>query len=85
MRNSIISIGFLQKIRKILPLVFGLLLFVGTVQAEMVDTFQFQNEADRVRAISLLVRCDVCNVRTKIWSNPMRRRLTICELKCMKW
>ncbi len=46
MRNSIISIGFLQKIRKILPLVFGLLLFVGTVQAEMVDTFQFQNEAE---------------------------------------
>lgn len=71
MRNSTISTGFLQKIRKILPLVLGLWLFVGTVQAEMVDTFQFQNEADRVRAISLArsLRCLQCQNQNLVESN----------------
>lgn len=61
---------FLQKISQLLPLVLGLLL-VNLVQAEMVDTFQFNNESDRVRAISLArsLRCLQCQNQNLVESN----------------
>lgn len=60
--------SFLQKIWLILPLVFGM---AGTVKADMVDTFQFKNEADRVRAISLArsLRCLQCQNQNLVESN----------------
>ena len=42
---------FLQKITLFLPLVFAV--FSNIAKAEMVDTFQFHNDADRIRAMSL--------------------------------
>ncbi|AWW34190.1 heme lyase NrfEFG subunit NrfF [Mannheimia varigena] len=62
------SRSFFQKTWLILPLVFGL---AGSLQAEMVDTFQFQNEADRVRAISLArsLRCLQCQNQNLVESN----------------
>ncbi|QTM00579.1 heme lyase NrfEFG subunit NrfF [Mannheimia sp. ZY171111] len=60
--------SFLQKIWLILPLVFGM---TAIVQADMVDTFQFKNEADRVRAISLAraLRCLQCQNQNLVESN----------------
>lgn len=60
---------FLQKISRFLPLV---LLFITTIaQAEMVDTFQFKNEEDRVRAIALAksLRCPQCQNQNLVESN----------------
>lgn len=66
MKSSLMR--YLQKIWLILPLVFGM---AAIVQADMVDTFQFKNEADRVRAISLAraLRCLQCQNQNLVESN----------------
>lgn len=55
----------LQKITFFIPLVS---LFA---QAEMVDTFQFRNESDRVRAVALAksLRCPQCQNQNLVESN----------------
>ena len=60
---------FLQKITLFLPLVFAV--FSNIVKAEMVDTFQFHNDADRIRAISLAksLRCPQCQNQNLLESN----------------
>lgn len=64
---------WLQKITVFLPLVFSLIfsLIPTTAQAEMVDTFQFNNEADRLRAIALAksLRCPQCQNQNLVESN----------------
>ncbi|WHP48009.1 heme lyase NrfEFG subunit NrfF [Mannheimia bovis] len=69
MINNLFSL--LQKIAKILPLVFAMSIGINTAQADMVDTFQFKNEADRVRAISLArsLRCLQCQNQNLVESN----------------
>lgn len=69
MINNLFSL--LQKIAKILPLVFAMSVFINTAQADMVDTFQFKNEVDRVRAISLArsLRCLQCQNQNLVESN----------------
>lgn len=56
----------LQKIWLIISLVSATL-----AQAEMIDTFQFRNEADRIRAISLArsLRCLQCQNQNLVESN----------------
>ncbi|MEG9476197.1 heme lyase NrfEFG subunit NrfF [Mannheimia indoligenes] len=63
--------SLLQKIAKILPLVFTMSIGINTAQADMVDTFQFKNESDRVRAISLArsLRCLQCQNQNLVESN----------------
>ncbi|MEG9530406.1 heme lyase NrfEFG subunit NrfF [Mannheimia indoligenes] len=69
MINNLFSL--LQKIAKILPLVFAMSACSNTAQADMVDTFQFKNESDRVRAISLArsLRCLQCQNQNLVESN----------------
>ncbi|MEG9482680.1 heme lyase NrfEFG subunit NrfF [Mannheimia sp. HC-2023] len=69
MINNLFSL--LQKIAKILLLVFAMSIGINTAQADMVDTFQFKNEADRVRAISLArsLRCLQCQNQNLVESN----------------
>lgn len=71
---------FLQKIRFFLPLVISL----GTA-AEMVDTFEFRNEADRVRAVALAksLRCPQCQNQNLVESNAgtaYKLRLEVYEM-----
>lgn len=56
----------LQKIWLIISLISATL-----AQAEMIDTFQFRNEADRIRAISLArsLRCLQCQNQNLVESN----------------
>lgn len=63
--------SLLQKIAKILPLVFTMSICINTAQADMVDTFQFKNAVDRVRAISLArsLRCLQCQNQNLVESN----------------
>ncbi|MDD0823934.1 heme lyase NrfEFG subunit NrfF [Mannheimia sp. AT1] len=70
MKNSGIWL-YLQKIAKMLPLVLGMLCLSYPVQAQMVDTFVFKNEADRVRAVSLArsLRCLQCQNQNLVESN----------------
>ncbi|ACE61758.1 heme lyase NrfEFG subunit NrfF [Actinobacillus pleuropneumoniae] len=70
----------LQKIAFILPLVFSLV-----AKAEMVDTFQFQNETDRVRAVALAksLRCPQCQNQNLVESNATmayKLRLEVYEM-----
>ena len=60
---------FLQKITLFLPLVFAV--FSNIAKAEMVDTFQFHNDADRIRAMSLAksLRCPQCQNQNLLESN----------------
>ena len=64
-------------------LLFAFSLFA---RAEMVDTYQFQNQDDRTRAVELAksLRCPP-NVKTKIWWNLILQLLMTCVLKCTKW
>ena len=50
----------LQKIALILPLVMSVV-----AKAEMVDTFEFHSDADRIRAVALAksLRCPQCQRR----------------------
>ncbi len=69
----------LQKIAFFLPLITGI------VQAEMVDTFQFHNEQDRVRAVALAksLRCPQCQNQNLVESNATtayKLRLEVYEM-----
>lgn len=71
---------FLQKIWLFLPLVLS-----GIAQAEMVDTFQFQRESDRVRAVALAksLRCPQCQNQNLVESNATtayKLRLEVYEM-----
>ncbi|AFU18357.1 heme lyase NrfEFG subunit NrfF [Actinobacillus suis] len=71
---------FLQKIWLFLPLVLS-----GIAQAEMVDTFQFQQESDRVRAVALAksLRCPQCQNQNLVESNATtayKLRLEVYEM-----
>ncbi|MDG4951791.1 heme lyase NrfEFG subunit NrfF [Actinobacillus equuli] len=71
---------FLQKIWLFLPLVLS-----GIVQAEMIDTFQFQRESDRVRAVALAksLRCPQCQNQNLVESNATtayKLRLEVYEM-----
>lgn len=73
---------FLQKIFLFIPLVA---LLGNFVQAEMVDTFQFQHEADRIRAINLAksLRCPQCQNQNLLESNATtayKLRLEVYEM-----
>lgn len=70
----------LQKIWLFLPLVLS-----GIVQAEMIDTFQFQRELDRVRAVALAksLRCPQCQNQNLVESNATtayKLRLEVYEM-----
>ncbi|EFX90929.1 formate-dependent nitrite reductase complex subunit NrfF [Actinobacillus ureae] len=70
----------LQKIWLFLPLVLS-----GIAQAEMVDTFQFQRESDRVRAVALAksLRCPQCQNQNLVESNATiayKLRLEVYEM-----
>lgn len=70
---------FWQKILFFLPLVFNV------AQAEMVDTFQFHNEADRIRAVNLAksLRCPQCQNQNLVESNATtayKLRLEVYEM-----
>lgn len=69
MKSSLMR--FLQKIVLILPLVFGAITFIPQTQAQMVDTFEFKNESDRVRAVALArsLRCLQCQNQNLVESN----------------
>lgn len=69
MKSSLMR--FLQKIVLILPLVFGAITFIPQTQAQMVDTFAFNNESDRVRAVALArsLRCLQCQNQNLVESN----------------
>ncbi|RGE47488.1 cytochrome C biosynthesis protein [Mannheimia granulomatis] len=69
MKSSLIL--YLQKIWLILPLVLGAMLFIPQAQAQMVDTFEFKNESDRVRAVALArsLRCLQCQNQNLVESN----------------
>lgn len=74
---------FLQKMFLFIPLVFALL--GNFTQAEMVDTFQFQYEADRIRAINLAksLRCPQCQNQNLLESNATtayKLRLEVYEM-----
>lgn len=69
----------LQKMWLILPLVSL------NVAAEMVDTFQFQTDADRVRAVALAksLRCPQCQNQNLVESNATtayKLRLEVYEM-----
>ncbi|WP_150538346.1 heme lyase NrfEFG subunit NrfF [Actinobacillus vicugnae] len=71
---------YLQKIWLFLPLVFSLV-----AQAEMVDTFQFQRESDRIRAVALAksLRCPQCQNQNLVESNAAtayKLRLEVYEM-----
>jgi|SRR3712207_4107997 len=71
---------WLQKIWLILPLVWG-----AIAQAEMVDTFEFHNDADRVRAVALgkSLRCPQCQNQNLVESNATtayKLRLEVYEM-----
>ncbi|WGE89570.1 heme lyase NrfEFG subunit NrfF [Actinobacillus arthritidis] len=73
-------IKFLQKMTLILPLIFSM-----PLKAEMVDTFQFHNEADRVRAVALAksLRCPQCQNQNLVESNATtayKLRLEVYEM-----
>ncbi|WGE46806.1 heme lyase NrfEFG subunit NrfF [Actinobacillus equuli] len=70
----------LQKIWLFLPLVLS-----GIAQAEMIDTFQFQRESDRVRAVALAksLRCPQCQNQNLVESNATtayKLRLEVYEM-----
>ncbi|VEI44495.1 formate-dependent nitrite reductase complex subunit NrfF [Actinobacillus equuli] len=63
-----------------LPLVLS-----GIAQAEMIDTFQFQRESDRVRAVALAksLRCPQCQNQNLVESNATtayKLRLEVYEM-----
>lgn len=71
---------FLQKIFVILPLVLA-----HWAQAEMVDTFQFHSDAERVRAVALAksLRCPQCQNQNLVESNATmayRLRLEVYDM-----
>lgn len=71
---------FLQKIAGILPLAIAL-----CTQAEMVDTFQFHSDAERVRAVALAksLRCPQCQNQNLVESNATtayKLRLEVYEM-----
>lgn len=71
---------FLQKIAGILPLAIALY-----SQAEMVDTFQFHSDAERVRAVALAksLRCPQCQNQNLVESNATtayKLRLEVYEM-----
>lgn len=71
--------NFLQKMAFFLPLVSGV------AQAEMVDTFQFHNEQDRIRAVALAksLRCPQCQNQNLVESNATtayKLRLEVYEM-----
>lgn len=62
-----------------------LLLFIGWAQAEMVDTFQFRSDADRIRAVALAksLRCPQCQNQNLVESNATQAyklRLEVYEM-----
>ena len=68
--------------RKIMLLIAML---AGVVQAEMVDTFQFNSEPDRVRAVALAksLRCPQCQNQNLVESNATQAyklRLEVYEM-----
>ncbi|MDY4279797.1 MAG: heme lyase NrfEFG subunit NrfF [[Pasteurella] mairii] len=52
-------------------IIFSLIFFALSAQAEMVDTFQFHNDADRLRAVELAksLRCPQCQNQNLVESN----------------
>lgn len=65
--------------------VIFLLFFACVVRAEMVDTFQFHSEADRVRAVALAksLRCPQCQNQNLAESNATQAyklRLEVYEM-----
>lgn len=69
MKSSLMR--YLQKIWLILPLVMAAMLPITQAQAQMVDTFEFKNESDRVRAVALArsLRCLQCQNQNLVESN----------------
>lgn len=69
MKSSLMR--YLQKIWLILPLVFGAMIAIPQADAQMVDTFEFKNESDRVRAVALArsLRCLQCQNQNLVESN----------------
>lgn len=66
-------------------LAFFLLFFCGLVQAEMVDTFQFSSNENRVRAVNLAksLRCPQCQNQNLVESNATQAfqlRLEVYEM-----
>lgn len=66
-------------------LAFFLLFFCGFVQAEMVDTFQFSSNENRVRAVNLAksLRCPQCQNQNLVESNATQAfqlRLEVYEM-----
>lgn len=61
----------LSKIWLILPLALGVCFWEHSAQAQMVDTFVFNSESDRVRAVSLArsLRCLQCQNQNLVESN----------------
>lgn len=64
---------------------FILFFWVASAKAEMVDTFQFQNDADRVRAVALAksLRCPQCQNQNLVESNATtayQLRLEVYEM-----
>lgn len=64
---------------------FLVLMLAGIVQAEMVDTFQFQQESDRIRAVALAksLRCLQCQNQNLVESNATmayKLRLEVYEM-----
>lgn len=65
--------------------IFIWLFWAISAQAEMVDTFQFQNDADRVRAVALAksLRCPQCQNQNLVESNATtayQLRLEVYEM-----
>lgn len=61
------------------------LLLTGFVQAEMVDTFQFHSDAERIRAVALAksLRCPQCQNQNLVESNATQAyklRLEVYEM-----
>lgn len=72
--------NIVQKVGLILPLVVSVL-----AKAEMVDTFQFHHEQDRVRAVALAksLRCPQCQNQNLVESNATtayKLRLEVYEM-----
>ena len=79
---------FLQKITLFLPLVFAV--FSNIAKAEMVDTFQFHNDADRIRAMSLAksLRCPQCQNQNLLESNATtayKLRIEVFEIMTQRF
>lgn len=59
--------------------------FIGIAQAEMVDTFEFRSDVDRVRAVALAksLRCPQCQNQNLVESNATQAyklRLEVYEM-----